>query len=89
LEEIEEGTGASVSPKVVTVMVAGVGRSGQAMAAAIQIARGLDEREREGMNGAGLGRFDRSRPEPVGLAEPSGPGGPAGQLGQAGFGKLI
>jgi hypothetical protein len=32
--------------------------------------------------GAGLGRFDRPRPEPVGLAEPSGPDGPAGRLGQ-------
>jgi hypothetical protein len=46
LEEIEEDAGASVSPKVATAMVAGVGRNGQATAAAIQIARGLDERER-------------------------------------------
>jgi hypothetical protein len=45
LVAIEEGAGASDSPKVVVAMVAGVGRSGQAAAAAIQIARG--ERERE------------------------------------------
>jgi hypothetical protein len=30
---------------------------------------------------AGLGRFDRPRPEPVGLAQPGGLGGLTGQLG--------
>jgi hypothetical protein len=37
---------ASVSPKVATVEATGVGRRGQAMAAVIQIARGIEERER-------------------------------------------
>jgi hypothetical protein len=32
--------------------------------------------------GAGLGRFDRPRPEPAGLAKPAGLAGPAGLLGQ-------
>jgi hypothetical protein len=46
--EFEEDAGASVSPKVATAMVAGVSRNGQATAATIQIARGVDERERGG-----------------------------------------
>jgi hypothetical protein len=37
----------SVSPKVATAEATGVDRNGQAAAAAIQIARGNDERERE------------------------------------------
>jgi hypothetical protein len=57
-------------------------------AAAIQIASEL-ERERGERVRAGLGRFDRPRPEPVGLAEPSRPVGPAGHLGQTGLGKLF
>jgi hypothetical protein len=61
---------------VAAAMVTGDGRSGQATA--IQFARELDGWERERVR-AGLGRFDRPRPEPVGLAKPSGP---AGQLGQ-------
>jgi ribosomal protein S9 len=48
LVEVKEGTVASISPKVSTAEATGVGRSGQAAAAAIQIARGLDERERGG-----------------------------------------
>jgi hypothetical protein len=48
---MEEGAGASDSPKVAAAMVAGVGRSGQAAAAAIQIARG--ERERCASEGLG------------------------------------
>jgi hypothetical protein len=36
LVEVEEGTGASISPKVATAMATGVGRRGQATAAAIQ-----------------------------------------------------
>jgi hypothetical protein len=32
--------------------------------------------------GAGLGRFDRPKPRPVGLAKPGGPSGPIGRLGQ-------
>jgi hypothetical protein len=46
LVEIEEDAGASISPKVATVEVAGVGRNGQATAAANQIARGSEERRR-------------------------------------------
>jgi hypothetical protein len=50
-----EGAVAGDSPKVATTMVTGVSRNGQATAAAIQIARGLDERERGGECGwAGL-----------------------------------
>jgi hypothetical protein len=79
--ELVEGAVASDSPKVATAMATGDGRSGQAMAAANQIARGTT-REREGANGAGMGRFDRPRPEPVGLAKPGGPDGPASRLGQ-------
>jgi hypothetical protein len=45
LVEIEEDTGVSISPKVAVAELAGVGRNGQAAAAAIQIARGVDERE--------------------------------------------
>jgi hypothetical protein len=51
---MEEGAGASDSPKVAAAMVAGVGRSGQAAAAAIQIARG-STRERERCASEGLG----------------------------------
>jgi hypothetical protein len=68
-------------PKVATAMATGDGRRGQATAAANQIARGTT-RVREGASRAGLGRFDRPRPEPVGLAKPGGPDGPAGRLGQ-------
>jgi hypothetical protein len=46
LVEVEEDAGASILPKVATVMVAGVGRNGRATAEAIQIASEL-ERERE------------------------------------------
>jgi hypothetical protein len=53
LVEIEEDAGASVSPKVATVEATGVGRSGQATAAAIQIARGIDGRERRERVGLG------------------------------------
>jgi hypothetical protein len=92
--EVEEDAGASISPKVVVAELAGVVRNGQATVAAIQIARGLDERER-GANGAGLGQFDRPRPEPGWLSRAewagwaSRPVGPAGQMGQIGFGQLI
>jgi hypothetical protein len=81
LVELVAGAVASDSPKVATAIATGDGRSGRAMAAANQIARGTT-RERGRANGAGLGRFDRPRPEPVGLAEPGGPDGPAGRLGQ-------
>jgi hypothetical protein len=74
LVELVGGAGASDSPKVSAAMVTGDGRSGQAMAAAIQIASELESERRERVR-AGLGRFDRPRPEPV------GPVGPAGQMG--------
>jgi hypothetical protein len=57
--------------------------------------RAWQEREREGANGAGLGRFDQPRPEPGWLSRAewagwaSRPVGPAGQMGQIGFGQLI
>jgi hypothetical protein len=44
--ELVGGAEASVSPKVATAEATGVGQRGQAMAAAIQIARGIVERER-------------------------------------------
>jgi hypothetical protein len=44
--ELVEGAVASISPKVATAEVTGVGRSGQATAAAIQIARGSEGRGR-------------------------------------------
>jgi hypothetical protein len=47
LVEIEEDVGASVSPKVATAEATGAGQNRQATAAAIQIARGIDGRERE------------------------------------------
>jgi hypothetical protein len=46
LVEVEEGTAASISPKVATAEVTGAGRNRQATAAAIQIARGINGRER-------------------------------------------
>jgi hypothetical protein len=45
MESVEDA-GASVSPKVATAELAGVSRNGQATTAAIQIARGIDKRER-------------------------------------------
>jgi hypothetical protein len=44
--ELVEGAVASVSPKVATAEATGVGRSGQATAAVIQIARGIKGREK-------------------------------------------
>jgi hypothetical protein len=46
LVEVVEDAGASVSPKVAVAELAGVGRNGRVTAAAIQIARGIDGRER-------------------------------------------
>jgi hypothetical protein len=67
LVELVEEAAASDSPKVAMAMAAGDGRSGTAVvvAAAMQIARGTMS-EREEVTGAGLGRFDRPRPEPGG-----------------------
>jgi hypothetical protein len=53
--EVEEGTEASVSPKVAMAEVNGVGRGRQATAAAIQITRGIEGEKGERV-GAGLGR---------------------------------
>jgi hypothetical protein len=69
LVEIEEGAVASISPKVATAEATGDGRSGQATAAAIQIASEL-ERERGERVRAGLGRLTDPDPSRVGLAEP-------------------
>jgi hypothetical protein len=41
LVEVEEGTSASILPKVATAEVTGAGRNRQATAAVIQIARGI------------------------------------------------
>jgi hypothetical protein len=73
--EVEEDVGASVSPKVATAEATGAGRNRQAAVVAIQIARGIDERERGERVGAGLGRLTDTDPSRVGLAEPSGPVG--------------
>jgi hypothetical protein len=66
---------------VTMAMVTGAGRNRQATAAANEIARGATRERERVATGAGLGRFDRPRPEPVGLAKPGGPVGPAGRLG--------
>jgi hypothetical protein len=51
---MEEGTGASSSPKVASAMVAGDGRDGRATAGAMQIAReATGVRERGGQGWAG------------------------------------
>jgi hypothetical protein len=63
LVDLVEGAAASISPKVASALVAGIDRNGQATATAIQSPEG----ERRGGRGrvrAGLGRFDRPRPEP-------------------------
>jgi hypothetical protein len=65
-----EGAVASISPKVATAMVAGVGRNGQATAAAIQIARGVDGRQRGERVGLGWVGLADPNPSQVGLAEP-------------------
>jgi hypothetical protein len=53
--EVEEGTEASVSPKMATAEVTGVCWGRQATAVAIQIARGIEGEKGERI-GAGLGR---------------------------------
>jgi hypothetical protein len=79
--EVEENTGASISPKVASAMAVGGSRCGKAAAAAMQVAREATGGEREEVARAGLGQFDRPRPEPAGLAQPGGLGGLIGQLG--------
>jgi hypothetical protein len=86
--EVEEGVVGSVSPRVATVEVAGIGRNGQEAAAANQIARVVDgsEKKRRGTSGGWAGSVVRPRPEPgclsrarwAGLA--SRPVGPKGLL---------
>jgi hypothetical protein len=70
--EMEEGAGASISPKVASALVAGSDPDRQRN----------NEGQRGERVGAGLGQFDRPRPEPAGLAEPGGLARPAGLLGQ-------
>jgi hypothetical protein len=64
LVEMEEGAEKSISPKVAAAKTTGVGRRGQAAAAAIQLSpesRG----EREESEGGWARSVDRPRPEPV------------------------
>jgi hypothetical protein len=82
LVELVEEAAARDSPKVASAIAVGDGRSGKAATTMMQITRGAREGEREGRVRAGLGRFDRPRPKPAGLAQPGGLGGPAGLLGQ-------
>jgi hypothetical protein len=76
LVEVEEGTEASISPKVAMAEVAGVGRNGQVMATANQIARGSEGRRRRA-SGGWAGSVDRPRPEPGRLSR-----GRVGRLGR-------
>jgi hypothetical protein len=62
---LEEEVEAIILPKVATAIVAGASRNGRATAAAIQSPEGRWGPERR-VRGAGLGRFDRPRPEPGG-----------------------
>jgi hypothetical protein len=55
---------------VAVAELAGVGRNGQATAAAIQIARGIDGRKRGEQVGAGLGRLTDPDLSRVSLAVP-------------------
>jgi hypothetical protein len=80
--EVEEDTGASIPPKVAPARDIGASRNRRAAAEAIRSPVRGDGGEREEAAGAGLGRFDRPRPEPTGLAQPGGLGGPAGLLSQ-------
>jgi hypothetical protein len=64
--EEEEGAEGSVSPMVATAMVARVGRSGQATATAIQIARGTMRVREE--SEWGLGWVGLTDPDPDRLA---------------------
>jgi hypothetical protein len=61
LVELVGGAEASDSPKVAAAMVTGGGRSGQATAAAIQFASGL---ERERVRRVGLGWVGLTDPDP-------------------------
>jgi hypothetical protein len=65
LVELVEGAVVSIPPKVATAEATGDGRSGQTMAAAIQIASEL-ERERGERVRAGLGRLTDPDPSRVG-----------------------
>jgi hypothetical protein len=58
---MEEGTGASISPKVASAMVAEDGRNGQATAEVIQIAIKLEE---ERGRRVGLGWVGLTDPDP-------------------------
>jgi hypothetical protein len=63
LVELVEGAEASVSPQLAMAEATGVGRGRQATAAAIQIASGIEGRERRA-SGGWAGSVDRPRPEP-------------------------
>jgi hypothetical protein len=68
---MEEGSEENNSPKVAAAELAGVGRDCQATAGATRVCQSIS-RKREGERGAGLGRFDRPRPEPVWFNQPGG-----------------
>jgi hypothetical protein len=78
---VVEDAGAHVSHQVAPARVNGAGRNRRAAAEAIRSPERGDGGDRE-VARAGLGRFDRPRPEPAGLAQPGGLGGPPGLLGQ-------
>jgi hypothetical protein len=64
--ELVEGIEESISAKVATAEVIGVGRGSQVAAAVIRVA-GCESRGERSEAEAGLGRFDRPRSWPVGL----------------------
>jgi hypothetical protein len=59
---MEEGAGASISPKVASTLVAGGGRNGRATAEAIQITRGTTRVREE--SEWGLGWVGLTDPDP-------------------------
>jgi hypothetical protein len=69
LVEQVEGAEENISPKVAAAEVTGVGRRGQAVAAAIRVTREIKGRERSA-RGAGLGRVNDPDPSRVSLAVP-------------------
>jgi hypothetical protein len=75
--DIEEDAGANDSPKLAMAEATGAGRNRQATAAAIQIARGIDGREREVSEWGWAGSVDRPRPKPGRLSQAQ-----VGRLGQ-------
>jgi hypothetical protein len=88
LVELVEEAAASDSPKVATAMAAGGGRSGKAVEAAMQIARGSTGAREESERGWAGSVTD---PDPSRAAKPSPSGlvGPDGQVGRKGFANWV